>query len=395
VSSGSEGDKGIDRIKRSILKNDIAEGGLNITDVECLNSSLKLRQFIRANKSRHPIKTIQGYCMEKLGYNSEIQQEYDKIMKKEEVTRIAQIAINNLCDFTRSSITNNLDKYINDINAVNFITATRINTYLLRQNKKLVHCVYIPLRNEGIEFLQEICQEEETERDREKLKRIRMVIVTIQSEMVELASTYNENVNNDSVGLKHIIIKGEGWMETSKISTKELQRTLKVAKRKVSVQDFNIKLGTKDYRKENISKFRYQCKNVKLRHIYFRLTTKDFFTMEKMFKYKMVDNNKCKRCGEVETYKHLLWECREAKNIWHLYNEFVTNLNQNNERIQEYDNVFMAGNKGYVSKVKMKIVQEMIQIDRPRCWTIERIKEIANEINSIELYNKKIKYNMK
>ncbi len=117
--------------------------------------------------------------------------------------------------------------------------------------------------------------------------------------------------------------------------------------------------------------------------------------MEKMFKYKMVDNNKCKRCGEVETYKHLLWECREAKNIWHLFNEFVTNLNQNNERIQEYDNVFMAGNKGYVSKVKMKIVQEMIQIDRPRCWTIERIKEIANEINSIELYNKKIKYNLK
>jgi hypothetical protein len=42
VSSGSENDKGIDRIKRLILKNDIAEGGLNITDVECLNGSLKL-----------------------------------------------------------------------------------------------------------------------------------------------------------------------------------------------------------------------------------------------------------------------------------------------------------------------------------------------------------------
>jgi hypothetical protein len=149
-----------------------------------------------------------------------------------------------------------------------------------------------------------------------------MVIVNIQSEMIELASTYNENVNNDSVGLKHIIIKGKEWMETSEISTKELQRTLKVAKSKISVQNFSIKLGTIDYRKENIIKFRYQCKNVKLRHIYYRLITKDFFTMEKMFKYRMVDNNKCKRCGEVETYKHLLWECREAKNIWQLFNEF-------------------------------------------------------------------------
>ena len=60
---------------------------------------------------------------------------------------------------------------------MNFIAATKINTYLLRQNKKLIHCIFIPLRNEGIEFLHEICQEEEIERDRTKLKRIRMVIV--------------------------------------------------------------------------------------------------------------------------------------------------------------------------------------------------------------------------
>jgi hypothetical protein len=232
VSSGSESDKGIDRIKRSILKNDISEGGLNITDVDCLNSSLKLRQFIRANKSRHPIKTIQGYCMEQIGYNWEIQQEYDKTTKLEEVTRVAQITINSLCDYTRSTIVNNLDKYTGDVNAVNFIASTKINTYLLRERKKLVHCVYIPLRNEGIEFLHELCQEEETERDRTKLKRIRMVIVNIQSEMVEMGSSYNENVNNDSVGIKYILIKGEEWMEIDKITTKELQRTLKAAKKR-------------------------------------------------------------------------------------------------------------------------------------------------------------------
>ena len=147
VSSGSESDKGIDRIKRSILKNDISEGGLNITDVDCLNSSLKLRQFIRANKSRHPIRTIQGYCMEKLGYSCDIQQEYEKVTKLEEVTRVAQITINNLCDYTRNTIIDSVDKYIGDINAVNFIAATKINTYLLRKNRKLVQCVYIPLRN--------------------------------------------------------------------------------------------------------------------------------------------------------------------------------------------------------------------------------------------------------
>jgi hypothetical protein len=238
--------------------------------------------------------------MEQIGYNCDIQQEYDKITKKEEVTRIAQLTINNLCDYTRGTIVNNLDKYTIDVNAINFIASTKVNTYLLRNSKKLAHCVYIPLRNEGIEFLHEICHEEETERDRAKLKRIRMVIVNIQSEMVEVASSYNENVNNDSDSLKYILIKGEDWMEINKITTKDLQRTLKVAKNKISTQEFDMKLGTIAYKKENIIKFRHQCKNAKLRHIYFRLISKDFFTMEKMFKYKMVTNNGCKRCQEIK-----------------------------------------------------------------------------------------------
>ena len=91
--------------------------------------------------------------------------QFDKITKKEEITRVAQVTINNLCDYTRSTVVNDLDKYTGDVNAVNFISSTKINTYLLRKNRKLVHCVYIPLRNEGMEFLHELCHEEETEID--------------------------------------------------------------------------------------------------------------------------------------------------------------------------------------------------------------------------------------
>jgi hypothetical protein len=147
-SSESDKETGIDRIKRSILKNEIAEGGLNISDVECLNKSLK--QFIRADKSKHSVKMIQELCMEQTGYHSSILQKYDKIIKKVEITKIAQITINNICDFTRSTIVNILDKYIGDVNAVNFIAATKINTYLQRKSRKLIHFVNIPLRNEGM-----------------------------------------------------------------------------------------------------------------------------------------------------------------------------------------------------------------------------------------------------
>ena len=79
----SEKEKGIDRIKRSVLKNDYCNGGLNITDIDCLNRSLKLRQFIRAGMANHPIRVIQKFCMELAGYTWPIEQEFYKITKKE------------------------------------------------------------------------------------------------------------------------------------------------------------------------------------------------------------------------------------------------------------------------------------------------------------------------
>ena len=36
----------------------------------------------------------------------------------------------------------------------------------------------------------------------------------------------------------------------------------------------------------------------------------------------------------------------------------------------------------------MKIIQEMIQIERPSGWNIDRINLISKEINTIEIYNK-------
>jgi hypothetical protein len=50
-----------------------------------------------------------------MSYITVIQQEYDKITKKGEVTRIAQITINNMCDFTGKTIIGNCDSYTSDI----------------------------------------------------------------------------------------------------------------------------------------------------------------------------------------------------------------------------------------------------------------------------------------
>jgi hypothetical protein len=58
---------------------------------------------------------------------------------------------------------------------------------------------------------------------------------------MEIMASYNENVNDDSLGLTHTLTKGEVWIEMERETTKVLQITLKVAVNKMSSQDFNAR----------------------------------------------------------------------------------------------------------------------------------------------------------
>ena len=56
--------------------------------------------------------------------------------------------------------------------------------------------------------------------------------------------------------------------------------------------------------------------------------------------------------------------------------------------INEYQDIYNIDDCAHVCKVKMKIIQEMIQIERPRGWNLEKIDSISKEIKRIEWYNK-------
>ena len=60
---------------------------------------------------------------------------------------------------------------------------------------------------------------------------------------------------------------------------------------------------------------------------------------------------------------------------------------KSSDKVLCYEDVFKISELGVVSKVKMKIIQEMIQVERPVNWSIENVKKIVNEIKNIELYN--------
>ena len=63
------------------------------------------------------------------------------------------------------------------------------------------------------------------------------------------------------------------------------------------------------------------------------------------------------------TYKHLLWECVEARRIWKRYNEYLCKIGFSKAIINDFDGIFRTSYYRALSIVKVKVIQEMIQME--------------------------------
>ena len=59
------------------------------------------------------------------------------------------------------------------------------------------------------------------------------------------------------------------------------------------------------------------------------------------------------------------------------------------EKIINYEDIYITRDISSLTAIKMKIIQEKIQINRPTGWTIENMEKIAKELKNIEIYNSK------
>ena len=204
--------------------------------------------------------------------------------------------------------------------------------------------------------------------------------------MSELASAYDEDNADDTLGLLCYLDHNRVWVELKNATTKQMQLTLKVAMKKVENQNFDLRLGVVGYDPTQLAQFRESCKNVKLRHTYFRLVSRDFYTKDRMFRFGMSRNDQCERCGEVETYKHLFWECDESRRVWRAFYEYMGTIGSLH-RVSGYEDVLNIDGSGVISMIKVRVIQAMIQVVRPIGWNVDRVRKLALEIKCIELYN--------
>jgi hypothetical protein len=378
--------KTVERIKRSVLKNEYNNGGLNAPDIECMNRALKLKQFIRASNSKHCIKEIQVFCLEKLGYDRVIKQEYYSICKDDLIIKSGQESINLLTDLAR------LEGYGKDANgqsskiAIEEVGSIYIPHYLLRKNKPMEACVFNSLKSEGIEFLSELAEEYEFNNDSKRESTIKFIRKSFPSNLLDIAENFNRSINDEKSAMTHFYSGNDLFIPVEEVTVKQLQSRLKIALKKVTTTDYGEKIGENFFDSAEIAIVRKQVKNVKLRNIFYRLINKDFFDRVKLTKYKIVENVNCERCKGVEDYEHLFWGCRWSKLAWVNYNIVISNMGLKEGYINSYKDIYNFNNTAAVNTIKLKIINELIQITRPTHLNKDYIENLIVNIKKMEQY---------
>ncbi len=100
----------------------------------------------------------------------------------------------------------------------------------------------------------------------------------------------------------------------------------------------------------------------------------------------MTDSAECERCGAEETIKHLLWECSFSQLAWKNFNTLLEEKNLGFDKIVSYEKIFDFGGTACATLIKLRIINEFIQIERPKHLTKSKISILIIQLIITEKY---------
>jgi len=373
-----------DRIKRSILKLSYLKGGLSAPDINATNDALKVKQFLRAMATKHPISLIQRYQLERIGYDDYFKCEYAKICLFDPVIKTYQLICNKLTDHFRlhgSSLP--LDDPANLCRVPDVIASTDILEYLMRKKEIMIINRFGPLANLGVSNYKQLLNEASYPRNNE-LGRLASYILTFFPLAWRSAVSATVDVDCDITYEEEFPSHSLQLIKHSNITVKNVKLTL-------SELMIHHTFPFREYGKfqledvDNINPFKNLRKFLHTprdRFFKYRILQGDIFCNERMYRFKMTNSNLCNHCsarGEVETVKHMLWDCPRAKNLW----TFLENLVRQGYNLASYINY----NTIILGAAKpIPLIENLILIALKLIMTVDR----SNEVD-IELYKNKIR----
>ena len=319
--------KAPDRIKRSVMKQDYDAGGLKVPDIKAMNDALKLKQFFKANNSNHPIKMIQKYILELNEYDQVIEQEYSRLSGYDNVIRTAQSTLNELTDKWRNEVS---ELIVNDVNGsiIDLIASTKVAEYLSRKRALMSKCLFARLQRSGIVNFKQLIVEKIYPRSDSFAAIASLVVKEFPSKWEELIKA-NIECNSYIDVSDNIVLEENSTLSTVVCVVKQIRNRL--VRERITTHKYESVLGIAPHPDLNpfvaAWKFNYSMSQ---RIFKFRLLHLDIFTKQRMFKFKMIEDDKCDVCGDIETIKHALWDCNRAKLVWDTLGALMTHLNVTN-----------------------------------------------------------------
>ena len=359
-----------DRIKRSTLKLSYDKGGLSVPDISILNQALKTKQFIRASMSKHPIKLIQSWCLEEMGYPEEYKLEYRNFCKLDPVISVYQKTVTKITDSIR------LSQIADNSVVASIIASTDVFEYLSRKKLLLVRQCFVQLAMAGIETFHDLNNENRFPRS-DAFGNIARDVLGFCPRGWAQSVNMSEQVNNDIKYDSLFVAPKLKFVDRNKVTVKSL-RTLLMETSDAPPHPYIVKLELEVDNIGSHNPYTQVRKFIKVprdRFFRYRILQGDAFCNTRRFKFKMVDSPCCDYCGELENIKHLIWSCERSRRCWDYLNS-ITNMYYNRSYVT-YESVVTGSEnpEGLLEEIVTLILRIIMTRERSSRIETEQIRD--------------------
>ena len=350
--------KAPERIKREIMNTPILKGGFGMLDVAELDDSLKLRALGRILSSNHPLLSR---LKEGIDWSDFLNVRLRTV--GEEITSRGILLLN---------------KERNKLGTVESLNGSRQLLALLRERpiRNLVNdrgrlsLAFFLVRQSGASKVKDLNEGQLT-----SLERFldRSWLTKLKSSL-RMRLPYQESD-------KFLFYDGKNLRNIERLSSKEF-RASKEAADQLCVFKFGLILTPAEsaswlYKVNKLT-------SVKHKSILLRLAHGEVYTRDKLYRYNLIENDRCHVCGETETLNHKFITCVYAQSIW----EIVNNLNGMIPEANSEPEQIVLGAWLNSDKLNLTVRAEIIQrlsYQRDQNYVIRPNLIVKMAINSLRL----------
>ena len=246
-----------------------------------------------------------------------------------------QFACNLLTDRFRNSCSNlPLPEAQEVASCVNIIASTDVLEYLKRKNYPLIINRYSRLANLGVTSYYQLVNEARFPRSDDIGELASYILRFFPITWIEVERSF-EHINDEITYENEFPSCQFQLIDSKLISVKNIRNTL-VETLRVYPHPF---MDYEKFQLENLVNNNPFTINRKANHFprdrffKYRILQGDIFCNERCFRFKMVESPFCTFCAgsnQIETIKHVLWDCPRASFVWNCFSNTITrayNLN--------------------------------------------------------------------